>query len=1005
MRRIHKILVFAITLFCILAAYWLWNLNQRVPREEVIQEFERKSFSSEEIDLIDKLSQGLLNTEKDRAITLVANNKFKFLCLFDHLLQRGVYYSFVNKRDSAALTFGVASEIAEIFSKNFEDNFFEKQYEFIASLKGNRIYQKLITDLYYYNGKECSLGKGDSANLAKDYFEKSIRLCRKIGDKKWEVDNLLQLQFLLYDKGSHYEALESGYEALKFARKIGYRYREGWAHYGISTTQIDMNQYPQALENASRGLAIAKELNDLHGIISNLERITVASRRLGDFKKALAANEESLRYGKLENNYSNQIKNYINFGAIYRNMGNYAKSKDYFETALNLAHEHKDYNESTALENLGELYRILGDFDQALNYNFKALEINLGSGNGYCVAGTKKYIGDVYKDQEEYAEALKYYKEAIRLLDIKNEETYPLRLAAEIWLCIGDVQQLSAKWDNALESYFQALEAFEKARNPEGIINSKTCIGNLYRRIKEFQQAFRYLRDAIKFGNNHQDPMLLCNAYYGLGLVNRDLGDLDLAIDSFSKAIQEIEKIRRRIYYEQEQINYFARVQQLYEEMIVAQYQNANYYAAFDYSERCRARALYDRNSGVSGVFSVESSSISDDGETDDYVFPPGIFEIQAKLEKNIQLIEYKVTDKKVLIFVLDKNIPYVREIEIRREVLDSLVLSFRKTIGAESDREFRKRERENSKNVYEQSIVLAKKIYKYLISPVESLLDKEKVLYIVPDESLFFLPFAALVSNESGAPRFLIEDFDIVYSPSAAILINNFEHRKPNIQFEKFEILAVGNPGGDLAGSEEEVHKIADLFTNPKLLLRSEATKAKFLEIVKTNFHVIHLATHAVINEKNPLYSYLVMHGDVRDNHSLEATTRDGSHTKNEDNILMAYEIFNIDLSETRLVALSACQTGCGKIFRGEGVIGLSRAFMNGGASSIISTLWKIDDTFSMKITETFYRMWKNNNLTKATALRTAQLNLIDEIKHDRKIVYPHPYIWAGFTMLGDYK
>ena len=1009
MHRITKILIFVSIVFGILAAYWLLNLNNRVPQEALHREFKNNCFAEDEIDLINKFSQGLLSNEKDGTTALVVDNKFQFLCIFDRLLQQGVYFSFIDKRDSAAIKFSAAFQIAEIFSKATEDDFFKKQYQFITSLKGNRIYQKSAIDLFYNSGKKYSGGGDDSTNLAKDYFKKSLRLCRKINDQKREVDNLLQLQFILYHSGSHNQALELGYEVLKLARKIGYRYRESWALYSISTTQINMNQYYQALNNATKGLVIAKELNDHRAIMSNLERITVANRRLGNFTKALEANDESLQYSKALNNISDQIKNYINYGTIYCNQGDYAKSKDYFEFALNLAHQRHDYNESTSLENLGELYRILGDYEQALSYNSKALDLNVSTGNGYRIAGTKKYIGDIYKDQKDYTEALQYYEEAIRLLKTENEKALPLRLAADIWLCIGDVEQLSGNRDKALDSYFLALEAFEKVRNPEGIINSMTRIGNLYRELKEFQQAFRYLREAIKIGKDHQDPMLLCDAYYGLGLVNRDQGILESATDSFLKAIQEIETVRDKIYYEQEKINYFANVQKLYEEMIITQLDKANDDSAFNYSERCRARALYDLYSGSPEIFTpVSSQPTSNDGTRNtnfNHMLPPGISEIQANLDENIQLIEYKLTANKVLIFVVNKNNLYIRESHISREALDSLIYNFRETIGAESDREFRKRALQSSKSVYDQSIVLAEKLYNYLISPVERLLDNDKVLYIIPDELLYYLPFAALVSQESGAPRYLIEDFVIAYTPSAAIMINNFEKRKPDIPFEKLSVLAIGNPGGDLIGSEEEVCNIADLFLMSKLLLRNEATKAKFLAIAKNSYHAIHLATHAVINEKSPLYSYFVFGGDVGDNHSGVASTRNSLNTSREDNMLMAHEIFKINLSETRLVFLSACQTGCGKIFRGEGVIGISRAFMKGGASSIISTLWKIDDQYSMKITETFYHEWKNNNLTKANALRTAQLSLLNEIKNDRKIVYPHPFIWAGFTLLGDYK
>jgi CHAT domain-containing protein len=132
--------------------------------------------------------------------------------------------------------------------------------------------------------------------------------------------------------------------------------------------------------------------------------------------------------------------------------------------------------------------------------------------------------------------------------------------------------------------------------------------------------------------------------------------------------------------------------------------------------------------------------------------------------------------------------------------------------------------------------------------------------------------------------------------------------------------------------------------------------------------------------------------------------STRSSVQTDIEDDLLMTNEIFNLSLPEARLVCLSACRTAGGRLFRGEGMVGLTRAFMKAGTFSLVTTLWDIDDEYTEKLMREFYHLWIHNSENKATALRKAQLKIIKEMEKDNLLRYPHPHRWAGFMLTGDF-
>ncbi len=281
----------------------------------------------------------------------------------------------------------------------------------------------------------------------------------------------------------------------------------------------------------------------------------------------------------------------------------------------------------------------------------------------------------------------------------------------------------------------------------------------------------------------------------------------------------------------------------------------------------------------------------------------------------------------------------------------------------------------------------LSKELYQQLWQPFEvDLLVEKATVVIIPHDALWLFPFAAL-QTQTG--KYIGTRHTILYSPSMKALAQ-IDGEAPYSSVQNAKALIVGNPTmsqadrryrfNELKGAETEALALGQLFqTQP--LLQAKATQ-QAVEDGATKANILHLATHGMADEANPLDSFIVLADHFKADGSLE-----------KDGILKAREIMHWSVP-AELVNLSACQTALGKV-SGDGVIGLSRAFLVAGSRSVLVSLWNISDVATAAFMQQFYQYYLASG-NKGLALQQAMADM------QKQSDYAHVVYWSGFTLVG---
>ena len=347
----------------------------------------------------------------------------------------------------------------------------------------------------------------------------------------------------------------------------------------------------------------------------------------------------------------------------------------------------------------------------------------------------------------------------------------------------------------------------------------------------------------------------------------------------------------------------------------------------------------------------------------------------------DLAYLEYVVTNDDVGVFILQRN-ALTADHELKYVSLPVTADELRQRVN-----EFHSAVAERHPD-YDS---VGRELYRLLIEPVANELQNTRTVCIIPDEFLWTLPFQALTTTRGN---YLIEEHSLYYTPSLSVL-NEMALRRQQ-QSSNESLIAFGNPVIERnAKLNQDVHPIPDaqtevtavaaaVRTSMKTVLMGRRADEKTFKSLAPQFATIHLATHGVLDNRDPLNSYLLL------------TKTDGD--PENDGLLQAREVIDMHL-DADLAVLSACETGNGRISPGEGVIGMSWAFFVAGARSVVVSQWRVNSASTSQLMKNFYRALATqdepNSRNKSQALREASLRLLQ----DRR--YRHPFYWAGFVLV----
>jgi CHAT domain-containing protein/tetratricopeptide (TPR) repeat protein len=350
--------------------------------------------------------------------------------------------------------------------------------------------------------------------------------------------------------------------------------------------------------------------------------------------------------------------------------------------------------------------------------------------------------------------------------------------------------------------------------------------------------------------------------------------------------------------------------------------------------------------------------------------------DVARRLAPDAAFIEYLVGDSASLAFVITRDTVVALDLGLRRHDLARLIEFARGTLVVPP---LRAERGTGGEDLWRGPL---RQLHQYLIAPIEEthLLAGKTRLILVPHGELHYLPFAALLEQPGpGAGRFLVERYDLAVTPSGAIWLALGDR---TARHAPGGVLALAPRTDLLPASRREVAAVARL-GGPEVetLIGDAATEDAFRRMAPTR-RVLHFATYGVLNKQNPLFSFVDL---------VPGGGQDGR--------LEVHEVLGLHLAAD-LVVLSACQTGLGSgaladIPAGDDWVGLTRAFLHAGAANVVATLWPVEDWATAALMERFYEGYQSQG-DPVPALARAQRALLAT----RPVA--HPFYWAGFVSAG---
>ncbi len=823
--------------------------------------------------------------------------------------------------------------------------YFTKSYNLCVQIHDERTPE--YADICNHLGR--IMVKNGNISKSKEYLQKSAQIYESLGDNYMILyaESLEDLGMFYEAEGNYSEAERILLKTLDLKKQI-----PNLPEHLLVESLNDLGILYQDLGNIDRAESYFGEVHqicldhlgtDNSYYATSINNLAVIYKRKGQINEAKALFQEALpvyekRYGKTHPNYADALNN---LASTERILGNYSNAERYYAEVLKIDEQvygknHPDY--ATTLNNLGILYSAMGQPEKAINYYLESVKIRkerLGV-NHPSYSRSLENIGLHYFGQENLALAEKHLNESINIQIDQVSSIFPVQTEREKELFYEDIREDIERYN------FIAMRLLKQ--NPELI---KNILNHQIQTKAILFSSNEKLQQSITKSGNHElmasyvqwkELKTKLASYYQVGKAR--LEEYNINLDVLEDSVENMEK---NIMLSSKQFS--------------------------DYLRSDKVTWQDVQNSLKPGEAALEIIRIRD--------FVSGT-RGDAKVFGFSDALSYLV------IIIKPESITY--------EMLENGVQLEEKLYAA-------------YKNALQYQVDESAS-YRLVWERIDKYLDGTKQLFVSPD-GIFFKINPNTFKLPDG--RYLIDKYYVSFITNCEDIISDVTGKSQNTA------IFFGNPNFgtstqksfslvQLPGAEKEINLAAKDLNAKKwqttLYQGDMASENKIKEINSPK--ILHIATHGYFSDKNsalkqalntssPLFkSGLFLTGAAT---SLSAYANGTNQLNSDDGILSSYEAMNLNLDDTELVILSACETGLGDVENGEGVYGLQRAFLVAGTKFLITSLVKVDDQATQEMMGYFYANYLNSN-DISDSLYKSQVSL-------RKN-YPNPLIWGSFILVG---
>jgi len=916
----------------------------------------------------------------------------------------------------------------------------------LKKISGQNIDGTTLLDSYYFIGiyhlkmKECF----ESAHY--------LRLCaaakerNKVIDKRYErvIYNLSLAYLILGDlnKFEYYAAksLETG------KMLFGNSSPELVTPYlSLLTAYVELNDFEKAISTSNLALNIVNSNPDSisPSVVAIIyENIGVCYHRMGNFSKA------RIYYDKAESIFGKSAKvvpdSYINIMAnlasTYSSLGLFQESEAYYEKGVRLA----------IASNSAFAFTIINNYSIYLANNKK-----VAKGEKLLASALDRAKVMYMKNPRDYFEVLNYYASYLRDNNIdlnKSIDSYE-----KCFQYVKDNEHVISLKYSVFVGYARALKEAGEPDKALSLIQSLLFPGNKSRSsIDNFENSGS---DSLKPDIVTLRVLKLkYSILWDLYIAKKDLNILEAASNTAELVVALLDKIRINISEDESRLILGDKYRDSYLNAIhdfnlLYTITSDRHYLekAFEYSEKSKVAGLLTATRELKATqFHIPSTiaateielqkeisllniRISDESngkrpnqtiisewkegllqatrERDSLIlvfekqYPDyyalkyntrmiGLKEIPSIVGKDGNYINYILSDTILYTFVVNRKNQQLFSIPVDSSFISD-IRQFRQLLSMPLPTD-------DAALKFKEFQLVGYRLYKKLIDPIKSSLISDKI-FISPDNILSYLPFETIPSSSVSVDAmkyrdlsYLMNTYDISYTYSATFMAEyiNKEYKKSNtliafapnypepidIQKVLMSRQVVGGVLNDLPYARQEAEFVTDL-TGGKLYENGEAKESVYKK-ESGQYDIIHLSMHTLLNDTDPMHSTLIF---SYLNDSIE------------DGYLKTFEIYGIPL-KAKMVVLSSCNTGSGRMSSGEGILSLARGFIYSGSQSVVMSLWEIEDKSGTEIVEKFYRNLING-YSKSASLKKARIDFLNKADQLRS----HPYFWSTLVVYGD--